>query len=448
MKRGSPSRTHQILCGAIALLLAAVAWFQWPRDSRGRWNVILVSLDTLRPDHVGLYGAVRPTTPNLDRLARESVLFCRAWSHAPETRPAHFSFFTSQWPFVHQRARGLPMLAEVLRDSGYATIALTDGGEVAGEFGFQRGFDLYADHGGGLAKHVKALENYLDAEAPRRFFAFLHTYEIHDPYDPGGLYETLFAPDYQGKVRGKNSERILRSIRGIGQYKNATPPILTAGDKQKIRALYDGGIRSTDRAVGMLHEALASRGLLEKTLVMVVSDHGDEFWEHGSVLHAHTLYEELLGMVALIRIPDDGAKGHLQWAPFQGIDLAPTILALLELPPMPTAAGRAWSPKPSLDKRPFYGEKRTNFALVDWPYKIIGQIGSQENEIYNLQADPGESNSLKDSRLRSRLLEEVGRARGRIKENVQRFRTAYPAKAPEEPEPETLEQLRRLGYIE
>src|SRR5207249_2899340 len=120
----------------------------------------------------------------------------------PETRDSHMSIFTSQYPFVHRRVGGLPMLAEQLRSKGFATAAFTDGGEVSHSFGFDRGFDVYSDEGGGLGRHLAQLETWLDQRRPERFFVFLHTYQIHDPYHPGRPFEQMYFPDYHGSVTG------------------------------------------------------------------------------------------------------------------------------------------------------------------------------------------------------------------------------------------------------
>ena len=130
-------------------------------------------MDTLRADHTGAYGYAWGTTPNLDRIARESVVLAKMRSHAPETRDSHMAMFTSQHPFVHQRVGALPTLAEVLRESGFATVGLTDGGQVSHSFGFDRGFDLYVDKGGALRRHIKDFDKWLDQRMLKKVAAML-----------------------------------------------------------------------------------------------------------------------------------------------------------------------------------------------------------------------------------------------------------------------------------
>jgi arylsulfatase A-like enzyme len=434
----------------LALLATSAACSGRDRPPPAARHLVLLSLDTLRPDHTGAYGYPRPTSPHLDRLARESVLLARMRSHAPETYDAHMAFFTGQYPFVNQRVGGLPMLAELLGEAGFATAGFTDGGQLSRSFGFDRGFQLYADHGGGLRKHVEAMERWLDERKPERFFVFLHTYEIHDPYNPGRPYNRLYFPEYAGRIRGPHTQPILRAIRQIHGSAGAPGeiPILDEADRRQIVALYDGGIRRTDEDVGRLYELLRRRGLLDETLFVVVSDHGDELWEHGSVLHSHTLYQELLEIAGIVRMPGGLAGGEIRDGLVQGIDLAPTLLRALGAGALPTAAGRPLELLESFAGQPWYAEKRMNFSLQQGRYKYIGDLEGQRPLLFDLAADPRESEPLADPERESRMLEAIGAVRTRIKEDLARYRQQYPPPPPREMDEQTLEQLRRLGYIE
>jgi arylsulfatase A-like enzyme len=440
-------------CGSVWVLFAAVAGAACTRSDVPpplARNLVLLSIDTLRSDHVGAYGGAQPTSPNLDHLSGESVLFARMRAHAPETRDSHMSVFTSQYPFVHRRVGALPTLAEGLRGAGFATAAFTDGGEVSHAFGFDRGFELYGDQGGGLDKHVAAFESWFDTRKPERFFVFFHTYEVHDPYHPGPPFESMFFPEYQGSVTGEDSQRLLQSIRQIGIFRHGDHPIpvLTEADRRQMVALYDGGIRKTDEAVGRLVELLRRRHLLEDTIVFVMSDHGDEFWDHGSVLHAHTLYEELLDVVGILRLPHGLGAGRIRWSLTRGIDVTPTLLRLLGAEPLPSAVGRAFDPLAEESDRPHYAEKRSNFSITLGRHKFIGELGAERTALYDLLADPREQKPLKDPALNAKLLGEIGEVRSGIKRDLTRYRELYPPRPNEALDTQTLEQLRRLGYIE
>lgn len=434
----------------VSLFLALASCSGRPAPQPVAKNLILVSLDTLRADHTGAYGYDWGTTPNLDRIARESLVLGKMRSHAPETRDSHMAIFTSQHPFVHQRVGALPTLAEVLHESGFATVGLTDGGQVSHSFGFNRGFDLYVDKGGALARHVRDLDAWLDQRKPDQFFAFLHSYEIHEPYDPGPPFDWMYYPDYHGRVNAKESRTLLQAVRQIGAFRHGgyVKPMFDENDRRAFVSLYDGGIRKADEAIGRLYELLQRRGLLDDTLLVFISDHGEEFWDHGSVLHAHTVYEELLDIVGIVRFPGGQGAGKVRWTRVQGIDLAPTVLALLGARPMTTAAGSVLNLLEEGEDAPLYSEKRMNYALTVGHQKLIGDLTTTDQKLFDLLQDPGEQHPLDDAEAKAKMLDAVARVRGQIKQNVERFRVEYPPGTPAPLDPETIEQLRRLGYIE
>jgi arylsulfatase A-like enzyme len=304
-------------------------------------NLILISLDTLRADHVNAYGYPRPTTPHLDRLAAEGVLCADATAHAPHTLASHMSLMTSLLPSFHgvvktsERLRdGIPTLADRLRAADFRTEAIVEDGYVTAEFGFHRGFERYDDGEPGIEIHperarrtfARAAEA-LGRLANRRFFLFVHTYGPHAPYNPPERYRLDVDPAYDGPLK-EGFEQNQRLAVAAGT--------LTLGpeDVRHVVALYDAAIQATDEALGEFLARLEALDLHRETLVVVVSDHGEEFLDHGIALasHGHSLYQELLHVPLVMRLPGVLPAGGVVRAPVGLVDVLPTALGLLGLP--------------------------------------------------------------------------------------------------------------------
>jgi arylsulfatase A-like enzyme len=270
-------------------------------------SVILISLDTLRADHLGSWGYARATSPNLDAFARESFVFERAIAPSSWTTPSHASVFTGEHPSVHgaggalgHRLQGrFTTLAELLRRQGHLTAAFTEGAAVAGQLGFHQGFDSYANGRGELPHPLGAAErtfaraaDWLERHGDRPFLLFVHTYEIHWPYRAPPHYAELFHGDGVGPLDPRDAEddAFLREP-------------LTDAQKANVVAAYDAGIAYTDAVVGRFLELLRRTGELERAIVVIFSDHGEAFWEHGATMHGLSLYDEELHVPLLIRLP-------------------------------------------------------------------------------------------------------------------------------------------------
>lgn len=295
-------------------------------------RIVFVSIDTLRADHLGCYGYARPTSPHLDDLCEEGIVFEQAIAAAPSTLPSHASMFTSLIPAHHGAliSRRHPLaeahmtLAEVLRDSGYRTAGFHAGGQVDGAHGLDQGFDTYASRSS-FAEVVAAGVSWLDSlEAGDPAFLFLHTYDVHHPYDPPQEHRLFDDPDYSGDLPAKISIELLREF---NEGKK-----LGEGDLERIVATYDAGIHAMDATLGSLFEELKQRAVYDDALIIVTSDHGEEFGEHGWVgWHAHSLYDELLHVPLVVRIPMAKFAGIRVGHQVSGLDIAPTILALAGL---------------------------------------------------------------------------------------------------------------------
>jgi len=293
--------------------------------------VILISIDALRADHLGPYGYDRPTTPFLDRLAARATVFENAFAQVPSTLPSHMSMFTGLYPSEHEvhppsnvlsdRIRTLP---EVLRKAGFRTFGHTEGGYVQGGYGFSRGFEEWSDppyaHDTDLERTFRAGLDSLAKVAPgERFFLFLHSYTVHDPYEPPPAYRNLpwMGPRPEGAFDpiGPNFAAF------NSQLLEATPAAI-----DWYEGLYDAGIRYLDDQLAAFFGELERMGLDRDTVVILTSDHGEEFGEHERLVHTQA-YPECLHIPLIVVAP--GRGGARVARVVETVDYAPTIFDLL-----------------------------------------------------------------------------------------------------------------------
>ena len=322
-------------------LAVAVACTDGP-DATPQPSLILISIDTLRADRLGAYGYERDTSPTLDALAERGVRFESVIAESSWTLPSHMTLFTGLPPTLHgvvsherKLAASVPTLTEVLREAGYRTFAFTGGLNVAPNFGFGRGFETYAsakqsygseetqpiDFRTALAQAARRIAR---LEPGEPFFAFVHTYDVHCPYDPPADYARRFdsqPPDDHIETRERCGEPHFNEMG------------LTPGQARFLSDRYDAGIRYADDLLGSFLERLDSQGVLDHTFVVVVSDHGEEFLEHGKIGH-QTLYIECLRIPWIIAGP--GLEPRSVAVPTGLADVMPTLLALLDVPAPPT----------------------------------------------------------------------------------------------------------------
>jgi len=419
------------------------------RDRRPEgWNVVLVVLDTLRADRLGAYGYQSPTSPYLDALAGRSALFTTAVSQSSWTRPSIQSILNGLYP---ESRNGLesPPLSEVLWRHGYRTRALTGGAQLAYQFGFSRGFEQHA-----IEDWIRATDRVvetLEADRARQHFLFLHTYEIHDPYEHRELAE--------GMDPGRVGEVFRRAV--WERFRDD----LTAGEKEYISALYDSGIAYTDRQLGRLIERLEERGLLDRTLLIVTADHGEELWDHGLWGHGRAMLEHQIRVPLIVRVPE-AMREELGLAAAPGVirqqvrlvDLYPTILDLLGVPLehevqgrslRPLLAGRRLPRAPAFSESVYWGPMEVK-SLRDERFKYLRGIPKEPEEteregwevVYDLETDPGETEDVKDAHG------DLLRRMRAVVDRILRGGSTPQERVPGEMDPEVEEQLRSLGYID
>lgn len=445
----------------VILSLTSYLWSVPSIPAKNLPNIILISLDTLRADHLGIYGYPRNTSPHIDAFSKESVVFEKAVVQSPWTLPSHMSIMTSLYPSFHgvtnkssRLADEHTTIAEVLKKIGYQTAAFTDGGLVSGEFGFNQGFDVYEDEWIGIANILPKVEKWLDSNGSKPFFLFIHCYDIHEPYNPPPPYNSIFHDfAYSGNL--VPSTTILTAARK-GQV------TVTSEDLRHFIALYDGGIRYTDEKVGEFLSYLQDAELYDQSLIIITSDHGEEFNEHGSFLHWQLYYNPNLHVPLIMHIPGYPKREIRINELVQSIDLLPTIIDLAGQPPHHKAQGRSLLPsikrKKNLFKRMVQkvfkrSAKHSSLSFAEneineihlWTvvtpsaYQLIDN--SESRQLFNLETDPlAKTNIINDrSDLAAELL---------LQYNQLYSTTSQHISSALDLNEQTRKQLEALGYID
>jgi arylsulfatase A-like enzyme len=448
--RRPAGRRWQLAAVAVAVALGAGC-------GRERPNVVLVSLDTLRADRLSCQGAERPTSPVIDRLAARGVRFANAFSPAPWTLPAHAAMLAGRYPgslSPHRDETRLfaraPQLSAMLREAGWATGAVTGGGFLRARWGADLGFDTFVEG------DVQAAVRWIEAHAGGGpFFLFFHTYEVHTPYTdrrfadgmPGGRLVNIFRDD----------DSLYQAVccRGMDA---------TAQERAFLLALYDGGVARADEMVGALVAALDRTGVAGRTIVIVTSDHGEEFWEHldRAAQHGQSLYDELL-RVPLVWSGPGLAPGTVVEDPVSLVDIVPTVLALAGVPVPPGLDG--------IDLTPAlrgHGGLPDRAILAEWPRSGPGKVAVRTRTAKLIEPVPpfGPWVQTRPVRVPNRrelyLASDVGErhdvaaahpriAAALLARIADRRRLTATAAAPTPPgklDPTTRAQLRALGYVD
>ena len=389
-----------------------------------RPDIVLVSIDSLRPDHLGCYGYPKPTSPTLDRLASEGVRCEVAVSTTSWTLPAHAAMLTGLFDSAHgvvDNGLRLPAarttLAEALAHSGWKTAGFFGGPYLDPAFGFGQGFERYescmsprveSSHEDVTGpRTVEAVERWLDETvepgAAEPFFLFLHLWDVHYDYRPPAEYVENFDPGYDGTLDASDLP-----------HNAAIAADMSPRDLRHLLALYDGEIRFTDENLGKILDAIDRKGRLRDALVIVTADHGEEFFEHGGKGHQKTLFDEVVRVPCIVRWPGHLPRGAVVRDPVRIVDLAPTILSLAgasDRPPMqgrdvsPLLRGESMAPAPALmellvDRNDIRGLRTDREKLISWRH-------AGKSFLYDLVRDPRELEPIPEPspRLESSLAE-------------------------------------------
>lgn len=462
-----------------------------------RPNVVLISIDTLRADALGAYGERRPTSPTFDAFASEAIVFERALSSSGVTAPAHMSILTSLAPTVHRISNAnffldevvgakaqefarfrldsrVPTLATLLGAAGWHTGAFVGGGNLNAETGFGQGFETFDDSAENgmngnrerLFDPTRALQ-WIEARRDEPFFAFLHTYVPHSPYLPPPPWDRAFDPDYAGAIptdreafyAEKDESYALRFQRYWGPVDRRS-----ARDLEHLRAAYAGDVRYADDALKSLLDALERLGVAERTIVIVLSDHGEEFMEHGGFEHPGKLYVEHTHVPLALRVP--GRAPARVAAQVGTLDVLPTVLELVGLPAPPTLQGSSLVPlfagsgadRPVVsehvtawttntpDGSPAPVEATYTLRTESWTY-LWSNRGVEREELYDRRADPRETRDLRADPAHAATLARLREAMLRHREACRALAARFGGREAADLGAETVDELRALGYV-
>ena len=419
-------------------------------------SVVLIVVDTLRADHLGLYGYDRPTSPTLDAWAAEGRVFEHAFAPSPWTLPSFASLYTGRWPLVHQAGRTLgvaddedfvtpgiveylPTVTETLQAAGMRTMAVANNPYLSPAFGMARGFDVYdfdpeaeADPHRSASDTVHRALELVDEVAGQPFFLVVHFFEPHMTYSAPPPFRDTFT----ASVSGSTFTLPITTLHGLHL------DTLSVEDWAFVTAAYDEEIAYTDQQLGVLRDGLAARGLLDTSVVIFTADHGEELFEHGDFEHAHALWQEIVHVPLVVWGP--GVVPGRDTTPVSLVDIAPTVLDAVDLAWRSPWDGVSLWPTLSagmpVPDRPLFAEgvrRRTpQTAVVRWPQKLVVHHAPGRLERFDLEQDPNERFDL--SGPARTLVADVCRHQQAGEDSTQ---------APAAPGEAVIEQLRSLGYL-
>lgn len=460
--RRLPGKSAIILL-SLTLLAGAVTGCSFGRKKP--WNIILISIDTLRADHIGAYGGPVARTPVIDRLAGEGTIFTDAYCSIPITLPSHTSILTGQYPRTHQvLSHGFTLadervsIAEVLKENGYRTAAFISSHVLDNKYGISQGFEFYWERYNYDMKRVKNLlmttgEDLLTTTAvdwirtgqKEPFFLWVHWFHPHKPYDPPPPMRLAYDPDPENLLAAD-----VPTLKRV--WKGELEP--TEEDIDRFRMLYAGEVAYVDRQVGILLDRMESMGILDHTIVILTADHGEVLYEHDRYFgHDIMLYDPSLRVPLIMTVPDLANRAKISDATVRNIDLMPTLLDILDIPADPYGLeGRSFLAAlrgETLKDVPVFAEvyppkeewkSLPRHAVQYGGWKLITIDGTDGKQLYQLDVDPQEIENLAEKETEQLALME--RMLYDWMQSDSGSDIDYPVLSEEE-----RNNLRNLGYI-
>lgn len=415
-----------ILLIIVILILSGASYYIYEKQ-QSSYNVIFISFDGLQAKHLSEYGYSLKTTPNLDSFLEKSAVFADAISPSSWTVPTFASIFTSMFPSEHkvvnkfteynkadnkivganlqQLTPSAVTVAQIFKENGYQTAAFTGDSGVSANFGFNAGFDTFYQTKqvfGGFDDTIPQALEWLKANSNKKFFLFLHGYDVHGQFQPKGGYDYRYVQKpYTGQYTGSTKEQALLREEGLRGELN-----LSEQDVSFWRAIYDEKINRADEKFGDFINQIEQMGLMKNTIFVVFSDHGTEFYEHKKFDHGHSLYGELINVIFSVRMP--GGNGQTIKGTVSTLDIFPTIFGLLHksISSIKQIDGYDLSSvvtkNQSVPERNIFFE--TDYRLYThkrgvqtpdgWKLIMTMRDDGTKKELYNVKTDPNETVNL------------------------------------------------------
>jgi len=440
-----------------------------PRAAGNRMNVLLVTIDTLRADHMGAYGYGRPTSPHMDTLARSGAIFEQAYTYWPKTRGSFVALMTGRRASQSGYSKTHPLLldhnatlASVLKEAGYDTVAAVDNANVAASLGYAKGFRKYRETWEEAAlesemERTRAITEsalrYLKAASPDRpFLLWLHYVNPHTPYTPPAPFDTAFV---DAKAAAGPRLPVVSSVHGGIPHQWAVP------GKDRLGyyvAQYDGEIATVDEQVGEVLEGLLGSAVKDSTLVVLTSDHGESLGEHDYYFdHGENVYDPSMRVPLIVAVPgaDSTCRSDVLAST---LDLVPTVLDAVKVSYPPDLAGQSLLPAARCQDVPgharLFGQNdRSLVATWDRRFKLVGTPKSDgwRLALYDRSKDPGETRDASarhadEFRVQRRELDLFLDRVDREWSHIRQLLSTAPRE--ERLSPQGCEQLEALGYVQ
>jgi arylsulfatase A-like enzyme len=469
-----PRHITTMVIPLVLFLLISNLLLERSHENLNQPNVILISIDDLRADHLGCYGYSRDTSPNIDSFAKRNILFNNCYVHEPWTLPSHMSMLTSLYPITHSVDMSHSLnpsiitLTEVLKNEGYITEGFACGGPwIYPVYGFGQGFYHY--NAGGPERNAKQqnalVAKCLEEYKERKLFLFIHYFDVHSkfnrlPYDVPPPYNDLFTAGYDGTFKGGSGGTFASEHLA---YINRKQIKLREKDLNYIMSLYDNGIAYMDKCIGDLFSMLKDMDLFDNSLIIITADHGEEFQEHGYMMHGNPYYyEEIVRVPLIVKLPMNSKGGRIINNLVESIDIMPFILDFLGIRKS-KMQGRSF--KGTIDgakeeKEFVFGFGSTGSLFIrSERWKMLNDSGLKEGrfKLFDLQNDPMERVNLigKDlaieATLKKKLKEKIKasqKLRKKLLKKEDRSRDNRKGHKDVSLTQEEKEKLRALGYLE